>query len=77
MDEHQGLMTLHVLGSFQSGHLDEAQAALGVVLDAQLIELLQDVLRRLVALDHAALVKQHHVACAPAQPNHHSGEVPP
>ena len=34
-----------------------------VVLQAQLKELCQDGLRRLVALDHAVFVKQHHVPC--------------
>ena len=40
------------------------EAALGVVLYAQLVELLQDVLRALVAPDDAVPVEEHHVACA-------------
>ena len=44
--------------------LDEGEAAQAVELHAQLEELLEDVLRALVAPDHAVPVEQRHVACA-------------
>ena len=44
-------------------HLEQEDMTPMVVLQAQLKELCQDGLRRLVALDHAILVKEHHVPC--------------
>ena len=56
--EAGGPLTISVLP-----HLQQEDVTPMVVLKAQLKELCQDGLRRLVALDHAVLVKKHHVPC--------------
>ena len=60
-------MTQHclILGA-QDGvdNLDQKGAPPVVVLQPQIIEVLQDLLGRRVALDEAVLVEEHHVACS-------------